>query len=139
MSDNRQQLLHHRNSTRPTEDVDCPAPHLLSSSYPCSIRVPRQFVHYSAHAGHVQKGAQHRDASQEINCRREETGEEQKEPVRLDDHADQRESDQHHDDAAEEGDRPFQLMLLEEEAERPVQTDNAGQAAEEKDLEGESG
>lgn len=117
--------------------MSLPLIHILtvSSSYPGPIRVARQLVNHFADPRHSQEGSQHRNASQEVNGHWEEPREEHKEPVRLDDHADQREAHQHHDNTAEEGHGSTDLVLLEEEAERPVKADDAGQSAQEQDLE----
>lgn len=108
------------------------------TSYPRSIRVPRQLVHHSADSRQGEECAEYGNAPEEINRHGEEAREEHEEPVGLDDHADQRKADKHHNDAAKEGDRALDLVLLEEEAERPVEANDTRQAGQEEDLQRKS-
>ena len=71
---------------------------------------------------------------QEVDGDGEESAEEDDEAVALDDHAGDGPAEQHDDDAAEEGRRPLHLVPLEEEAERPLQADDEGQAGQEQNL-----
>ena len=61
--------------------------------------------------------------------------EEHNEAVDLDEHPDERVAEENDEDSSEEGDRPFGLVPLEEEPERPLEADDEREAAQKQDLE----
>jgi hypothetical protein len=61
--------------------------------------------------------------------------EEHNEAVDLDEHPDERVAEEDDEDSSEEGDRPFGLVPLEEESERPLEADDEREAAQKQDLE----
>ena len=89
---------------------------------------------HRADAGEVEYLAYDGYPPQEVDGDGEEPAEEDDEAVALDDHAGDGPAEQHNDDAAEEGRRALHLVPLEEEAERPLQADDEGQAGQEQDL-----
>lgn len=103
-------------------------------SYRGPVRVPCQPVDDLADAGHVEEVTEDRYPPQEVDGHREESTEQQDKSVRFNDHANQRKAEQDGQDTAEEGDRRFDLVLLEKEPERPLQTDHAGQPADEENI-----
>lgn len=103
-------------------------------SYRGPVRVACQPVNDLADAGHVEEVTEDRYPPQEVDGHREESTKQQDEAVRFDEHPDQREAKQDDQDAAEERDRRLDLVLLEKEPERALQTDHAGQPADEENI-----
>lgn len=92
------------------------------------------FVHIRTDEGQVEDGAQDRYSSDEAHYDWEEPPEQQEEAVDLQHDSDDGPANQHHEHASQEETGGLHLVLLEEEAERPLQPDDEGESSNEQDI-----